>query len=63
MENNTGHAVFDSRTLRFLVGLIAFSLPYVVSFISSSSLRSISASYHTEAQDIFLECFLLWVHF
>lgn len=47
-------AVFDYRTLRFLVGLIAFSLPYVVTIVAATPLRSISASYHTEAQDIFV---------
>lgn len=54
MEHNNHDAVFDYRTLRFLVGLIAFSLPFVVTLIASKPLRSISASYHTEAQDIFV---------
>lgn len=54
MGSNKHDAVFDYRTLRFLVGLIAFSLPYVVTIIASTPLRSISASYHTEAQDIFI---------
>jgi len=46
--------VFDYRALRLLIGLIAFSIPFVVSFLSSSSLSSISASYHTEARDAFV---------
>ncbi len=54
MGSEKHDAVFDYRTLRFLVGLIAFSLPYVVTIIASTPLRSISVSYHTEAQDIFV---------
>lgn len=54
MGSEKEDAVFDYRTLRFLVGLIAFSLPYVVTIVASTPLRSISASYHTEAQDIFV---------
>lgn len=54
MDEKKHDTVFDYRTLRFLVGLIAFSLPYVVTMIASTPLRSISASYHTEAQDIFV---------
>lgn len=54
MGSNDPNAVFDYRTLRFLVGLIAFCLPYIVTIIASTQLRSISASYYTEAQDIFV---------
>jgi len=46
--------VFDYRALRLLMGCIAFSLPFVVSLISSASLSSISASYYTEARDAFV---------
>ncbi len=46
--------VLDYRLLRLLVGLIAFFLPFAVSLYSSISLSSISASYHTEAQDVFV---------
>jgi len=46
--------VFDYRALRLLIGLIAFSLPFIVSIIASSHLSSISASYHTNARDIFI---------
>ncbi len=46
--------VFDYRALRLLLGLIAFSLPMVVTFLSSRNLSSISASYHTEARDVFV---------
>ncbi len=46
--------VFDYRALRLLVGLVAFALPVVAPFISSTPLSSISASYHTEARDVFV---------
>lgn len=46
--------VFEYRVLRLLVGSIAFALPCVVWVISSTPLSSISASYHTEARDIFV---------
>lgn len=54
MSEEKRNTVFDYRTLRFLVGWIAFSLPFVVTIISTTPLRSISASYHTESQDIFV---------
>ena len=41
--------VFDYRALRLLMGIIALALPFVVTFLSSEKLLSISASYHTEA--------------
>ena len=46
--------VFDYRLLRLIMGVIAFSLPLVVDLIASSELASISASYHTEARDLFV---------
>jgi hypothetical protein len=46
--------VFDYRALRLLVGLIAFALPFVVCFLSSAPLSSISASYYTNARDVFV---------
>jgi len=46
--------VFDYRALRLLMGLIALSLPFVVSLIASPTLTSISASYHTEARNAFV---------
>lgn len=54
MKNDEKGKVFDYRALRLLMGLIAFALPFVVSCISSNSLSSISASYHTEARDAFV---------
>ena len=46
--------VFDYRALRLLMGLIALAIPFVVSALSTTSLSSISASYHTEARDAFV---------
>jgi 4-amino-4-deoxy-L-arabinose transferase-like glycosyltransferase len=46
--------VFDYRTLRLVVGIVAFALPVVVWLISSRPLSSISASYHTEARNVFV---------
>jgi len=46
--------VFDYRLLRLIMGTIAFCLPLVVDAFSSTELASISASYHTEARDLFV---------
>lgn len=46
--------VFDYRLLRLIMGVIAFSLPVVVDLVATSDLSSISASYHTEARDVFV---------
>jgi predicted membrane channel-forming protein YqfA (hemolysin III family) len=54
MTNNNPEPVFDYRALRLLVGLIAFTLPFVVSILASSQLSSISASYYTDARDAFV---------
>lgn len=54
MSQINKNVVFDYRVLRLLVGLIALSLPIVVSLIAQSHLTSISASYHTEARDAFV---------
>jgi hypothetical protein len=54
MKNNVSDKVFDYRALRLLVGLIAFALPFVVSFLSSIPLSSISASYYTEGRFVFV---------
>jgi hypothetical protein len=40
--------------LRLLVGLVALALPVVVMLVSSTPLASISASYYTEARDVFV---------
>ena len=54
MELKQQNTVFDYRTLRLLVGLIAFTLAPFVSLISANPLSSISASYHTESRDLFV---------
>lgn len=46
--------VFDYRTLRLMVGAIAFLLPWAVIVITLRITSSISASYHTEVRDIFV---------
>lgn len=46
--------VFDYRTLRLLIGALAFTLPFLVTWIADKSLSSISASYHTGARDFFV---------
>jgi len=53
-SNSNPDIVFDYRALRLLMGLVALSLPFVTSLISSSPLPSISASYYTEARDAFV---------
>jgi hypothetical protein len=51
MGNGTVTEVFEYRTHRLVMGLIALSLPLIVSALSSEKLASISASYHSEARD------------
>ena len=67
MKTTDPNGVFDYRALRLLMGLIAFSLPFATSGISTTRLASISASYYTEAHDVFicLLCIistLLWAY-
>ena len=50
METET----FNYRTLRLLVGVIALALPWVVTLVAAQELTSISASYYTDAQDLFV---------
>ena len=53
-QESEDNKVFDYRTLRLLVGIIAFALPWVVTFVSSLELPSISYSYHTDARHWFV---------
>ncbi|MEM7289183.1 MAG: hypothetical protein AAF412_02230 [Pseudomonadota bacterium] len=55
--------VFDYRTLRLLIGIIAFALPFTVLLLAGdlvgddgekTGLGSISAGYHTDAHDAFV---------
>ena len=48
------NGIFDYRTLRLLIGAIAFTLPFLVTWIADKSLSSISASYHSGARDFFV---------
>ncbi len=54
VSRSTTTEVFEYRTHRLVVGLIALSLPVVVSTLSGVRLTSISASYYTEARDWFV---------
>ena len=54
MNNPNKDLVFDYRALRLLVGIIALSLPFVVTYIAMQDLTSISASYFTTARDAFV---------
>lgn len=46
--------VFSHLTMRFIVGLIAIALANIVVQVADQRLTSISASYHTDAQDLFV---------
>ena len=46
--------VFDYRALRLMVGLIALTLPCIVTIVSDTELTSISESYYTNARDLFV---------
>jgi hypothetical protein len=54
MEKQMLGKVFDYRGLRLLMGLIALSLPIIVTTLAGKSLTSISASYYSEARDVFV---------
>lgn len=54
MNISSSDTVFDYRSLRLLMGIIAFLLPFVVSLIATDPLSSISESYCTEARDAFV---------
>jgi len=53
-DNKSQIAVFNYMKLRFTMGVIALSLPIVVTLIASVQLSSISASYFTEARNAFV---------
>lgn len=46
--------VFDYRTLRLLMGIIALLMPIAIVIFANSTLSSISASYYTDSRDIFV---------
>src|ERR1700687_3179000 len=53
-RHREGNLVFDYRALRFVVGLLAFIFPWVVTIRAQMILSSISWSYHTDARDQFV---------
>jgi hypothetical protein len=54
INKETNAVVFDYRTLRLLMGIIALALPLVVRMISNTALPSVSDYYYTEARDVFV---------
>lgn len=46
----------DEHTMKLIVGLIAFTLPFLTNYFSAEPLKSISASYHADgwSRDIFV---------
>ena len=54
MTATSQNPVFDYRALRLLMGIIAFSLAPLVTIIAMKLLPSVSASYYTNAQDVFV---------
>lgn len=54
MEIKQRVGLLDYRLQRFLVGLIAFTLPPVVTILSKEWLTSISASYHAGGRNMFV---------
>jgi hypothetical protein len=53
-SESKGNLVFDHRTLRLIVGGIAFSFSLVVFLLATTITSSISSSYHTDARDVFV---------
>ncbi len=54
-SSSARNPTFDYVTLRLLMGAMAFAIPIVVVYLAQpTALESISASYHTEAQDAFV---------
>lgn len=67
MSHSKRSIVFDYRALRLIMGLIAFSLPIVVTVLATDPLSSISASYYTDGRDAFVGMLfivgaLLWAY-
>jgi hypothetical protein len=53
LESNE-RLVFDYRTIRLIIGLIAFAFPWIVSFLAHEIPSSISWSYYTDGRDLFV---------
>ena len=53
-ESNVKDLLFDYRTLRLTVGIVAMGLPLAVYLSTLTITSSISASYYTDARDVFV---------
>lgn len=53
-QSNESKLDFDPRVLRLIIGVVAFALPWLTPLLSTTPLSSISASYYTEARDVFV---------
>jgi hypothetical protein len=54
MQFQHTNPIFDYKALRLMLGIIALTLPFIVTAIAQMPLPSISASYFTEARDEFV---------
>jgi uncharacterized membrane protein len=54
MKSREKASVFDYRVTRLVIGIIAFAMPFVVTFISGQALSSISESYYSGARNEFV---------
>lgn len=59
MKEHRRSKLFEYTTLRLLLGLIAFCLPFAVSLASSTRLYSISGAYYSEAKYLLLVMLVL----
>ena len=46
--------IFDYKALRLMVGIIALTLPVLVTLVAGQEIASVSASYHTDARNYFV---------
>jgi len=53
-DSKSNDLLFDYRTLRLTVGIVAMGLPVIVYLITLTITSSISASYYTDARDVFV---------
>jgi len=59
MKEQGQNKLFDYKTLRLMLGVIALSFPFVVSLASSTRLYSISGAYYTDARYLLLVMLVL----
>jgi quinol-cytochrome oxidoreductase complex cytochrome b subunit len=53
-DSNSSDLLFDYRILRLIVGIVAMGLPLTVYLVTLTVTSSISASYYTDARDVFV---------